>query len=87
VPYRVQLLRSARDQLAALPKKIQGQIAERIDALADDPRPSGVKVLHARERIYRIRSGDYRVLYTVADEQAVVTITDIGDRKDVYRNR
>jgi mRNA interferase RelE/StbE len=85
VPYSVLILESAKRQLADLPKKIQGQIASRIDALVNDPRPSGVKLLHATARICRLRSGDYRILYQIDDEKSLVTVTDIGDRKDIYR--
>jgi len=85
VPYSVVVLESAKEQLARLPKKIQTQIASRIEALVDSPRPPGVKLLHVAERTYRVRSGDYRILYQVDDAKQLVTVTDIGDRKDIYR--
>ena len=84
--YAVRILESAKTQLQRLPRKIQKQIAARIDALASTPRPQGSKLLYATERIYRLRSGDYRVLYEVNDEKSLITVTNIGDRKDIYRN-
>ena len=85
MPYSVVILESAKDELADLPKKIQTQIAARIEVLADNPRPPGVKLLHAAERIYRLRSGDYRLLYQIDDARQLVIVTDIGNRKDIYR--
>jgi mRNA interferase RelE/StbE len=86
VPYRIEFLRSATRELASLPKSGQRQIAAHINALADKPRPHGVKKLEGQERLYRIRAGDYRVLYEIDDDKSLVTIITIGNRRDVYRN-
>lgn len=73
-----------------VPKPHRVQIIKRIKALTDDPRPRGVKQLHGvtdgSDPVYRIRSGDYRVLYSVRNG-SLITILDIGHRKDVYRRK
>ncbi|HUZ24350.1 MAG TPA: type II toxin-antitoxin system RelE/ParE family toxin [Streptosporangiaceae bacterium] len=70
-------------------RKLDRQVAERIkaatEALRDDPRPAGAKMLTGSHGLLRIRVGDYRVLYTVDDEQRVVRVADAGHRSDIYR--
>ena len=84
--WQVKLLPSAAEELAALPQKPRRQIARRIDGLKENPRPRGVKALKGKgEGIYRVRSGDYRILYRIRDEELVVLVIKLGDRKDIYR--
>jgi mRNA interferase RelE/StbE len=61
------------------------RIVERIRSLASDPRPQGVKKLSGASERYRIRQGDFRILYEIADNVLVVTIVEVIDRKDAYR--
>ena len=87
-PREVVYTESALAFLEGLPKKLQKQIIGKVARLAADPKPPGSKVVRGATRedgepVYRIRQGDYRVLY-VADE-SVVTVLDIGHRKDIYR--
>ena len=77
------ILRRAQKELANLPKPNYPRIRDSIAALASNPRPVGCKKLTGREG-WRIRSGDYRVIYEIEDSQRRVTILDIGHRKDVY---
>jgi mRNA interferase RelE/StbE len=70
--------------LAKLPQDVQERLDEAIDGLADDPRPAGSRKLRGREG-YRLRVGDYRVLYAVDHEARRVTVTRVGHRRDVYR--
>jgi mRNA interferase RelE/StbE len=72
--------------IETLPIKIQRQLFSHIESLALNPRPPGCKLLHADEKIYRIRSGNYRIIYQIQDKILLVVIVKIGDRKDVYRN-
>jgi mRNA interferase RelE/StbE len=69
-------------------RKLDRQIAERIkaatEALRDDPRPSGAKMLTGSHGLWRIRIGDYRVVYTVDDQQRLVRVAAAGHRRDVY---
>jgi mRNA interferase RelE/StbE len=83
--YRVEIKRSAAKEIRAISRKKDRQrVVARIEALADDPRPSGCTKLSGREA-YRIRQGAYRVVYTVADEVLVVEVVKVGHRRDVYR--
>lgn len=73
--------------LEGAPKKFQGQIKKKIETLAPDPHPPGCKKLKGvgdgTEEVYRVRSGDYRVLYVVRPN--LIVVLDIGHRKEVYR--
>jgi mRNA interferase RelE/StbE len=82
--YQLAILRRAVKELARLPEKDRRRIEIDIEALAATPRPHGSKKLTGRDG-YRIRSGDYRVVYEVDDRQRTVTILHVGHRKDVYR--
>lgn len=82
--YGLEVEDRAGKELLKLPKKAVRRISEAIRALADDPRPPGVKKLAARDG-YRIRVGNYRVLYVVEDRLQRIRIFKIGDRKSVYR--
>jgi mRNA interferase RelE/StbE len=83
--YRVQIDRQALKYLHDLPKKVQRQIAAGIDALAEDPFPSGACAIAGQNDIWRIRSGGYRIAYSVRNEVLLILIIRIGDRKDFYR--
>ena len=71
--------------MTKLPKAQQRRLARKIDALRETPRPHGVHKLRANEDLYRIRIGDYRVVYRIADADLVVRAVAIGHRRDVYR--
>jgi len=83
--YQIEFLRSAAKELAALPKAIQQRIARVIDSLSDDPRPPGAKALQGDGKYLRIRVGDYRVIYQVADDRLIVLVVKVGHRRDVYQ--
>jgi mRNA interferase RelE/StbE len=82
--YRVEIAREARKQIARLPKDVADRVLEVIAALADEPRPFGCVRLASDVR-WRIRVGDYRVLYLIADTVLVVTVVRVAHRKDAYR--
>jgi mRNA interferase RelE/StbE len=82
--WRVVVVRSAERELANLSSDIQLRIAKSIRSLEDDAFPAGAKRLKGREE-FRIRVGDYRVLYTVEHKSRVLTISAIGHRREVYR--
>ncbi|MBI4603510.1 MAG: type II toxin-antitoxin system RelE/ParE family toxin [Planctomycetes bacterium] len=82
--YTIDVRPKAARQLEALPPRIQRQVAARIDSLAVDPRPPGSKKLKGVEELYRLRSGDYRIIYQVQDKRLLVLVLRIADRKDVY---
>ncbi|OGG45836.1 MAG: addiction module toxin RelE [Candidatus Handelsmanbacteria bacterium RIFCSPLOWO2_12_FULL_64_10] len=83
--YRLKILPSAQRELAALPTKIQRQVDKRIRALATNPRPHGSIKLSGEKDLYRIQSGDYRIIYEIRDDVLLVTVVRVRHRKDVYR--
>jgi mRNA interferase RelE/StbE len=83
--YEVQLVAIARRELLKLPAKIRVRVADAIRALGADPRPPGCKKLSGDMAYYRIRVGDYRVLYEVRDREILVLEITIGHRREVYR--
>ncbi len=85
--YQVELSRAASKQLKKLPVEELTRVQEKIDELADNPRPDGVVKLKDSEDSYRIRAGSYRVLYDIFDDVLLVSVIRIGHRKDVYRNK
>ena len=82
--YRIYLRRSAANELGRIPKRNLQRIVERIRSLEQNPRPHGCEKLSALER-YRVRPGDYRIVYAVDDEEMTVDIIKIGHRSEVYR--
>ncbi len=84
--YRVFISPSADRVIARLPRETRCRIADRIAALADNPRPPG-SVKLTGEDTYRIRVGDYRIIYSIHDDRLVVIVIDVGHRKEVYRRR
>ena len=85
--YRVELTPKARREILALSKDVQERIDTRILALADNPRPQGSKKLGGEDGLYRIRVGDYRIVYAIRDDILVVLVVRIGHRSEVYRKR
>jgi mRNA interferase RelE/StbE len=85
MPYVVEIRDSAAKVLASLGKKQRRQIVARIDGLADNPRPRGAEKLQGAEDLYRIRSGDYRIIYQVTEVRLLVLVIRIGHRREVYR--
>jgi len=84
--YRVLIKASAGKELERLgTKSDRARIVGRIQVLADNPRPQGCEKLAGYADRFRIRQGNYRVVYLVDDQRREVTIFKIGDRKDVYR--
>jgi mRNA interferase RelE/StbE len=82
--YEVRFKPAAAKELAKLPADVLRRIAPRIDALASNPRPHGVEKL-AGEDAWRIRVGDFRVVYTIEDRVLVVLVIHIGNRREVYK--
>jgi mRNA interferase RelE/StbE len=82
--YSVRITRSAEKEIARLPVAIRRLVVLRIGALATEPRPHGSQKL-ADDDKYRIRQGDYRVVYTIRDAIVTVTVVRVAHRSDVYR--
>jgi mRNA interferase RelE/StbE len=83
--YQVLIVRSAERQLKKLPPQAQRKIAAVIMSLAIEPRPYGSKKLTGTANSYRVRVGDYRIIYDIFDREIVVSVLKIGHRKDIYR--
>lgn len=83
--YRVDIDRPAMRDLGKLPLELRSRIVARIQALGADPRPRGAKKLAGSSDRYRIRVGDYRVLYCIADEVLLVLVVAVAPREHVYR--
>ncbi len=83
--YTVEFAASARREFKALERAIQRRVATRIDALANQPFPPGAKKLQGERDLYRLRVGDYRIIYRVDGKRVTVLILKIGHRRDVYR--
>jgi mRNA interferase RelE/StbE len=83
--YSVLLAPPAERQLRTFAPAIQKRLVKRMKALQHTPRPPGVKKLAGEEDLYRIREGDYRIIYTIQDKELIVLVVKIGDRKEVYR--
>lgn len=84
MPYTVEFLKTAEEELAGLSKDAQRQIVKRVESLKDDPRPAGVKRLKSPEKFLRLRIGDYRVIYLVEGRHLVVLVVKVGARKKIY---
>jgi mRNA interferase RelE/StbE len=82
--YSLRFKESVAKDLRSFPKQDVKRILNRIDALADNPRPAGAEKLSTRE-LYRIRQGRYRVLYEIQDAVLLVIVVKVGKRSDVYR--
>jgi mRNA interferase RelE/StbE len=87
--YNVIITRKAEKQLSDIPKVIYRNIREHIDDLANEPRPYGYKQLkgYGNNIHYRIRVGNYRIIYTIEDKILTIEVVKIDNRKDVYKSR
>ena len=85
--YRVEINRSAVRDIAALPEKMRVRVVSAVDSLAANPRPHGVTSMKGQCGQYRIRVGDYRVIYEVKDMVLVVTVIRVGHRREIYRDK
>jgi len=84
--YTLEILPTARRDLLSLPGPIQKRIGHKIESLKNNARPAGVKALKSkRGDFYRLRVGDYRILYEIRDKVLLIIVIKIGHRREVYR--
>ena len=83
--YKIEWKQSARRELRNLDRAVIPRIVAAVEALADDPYPRGSKKLVGSEHTYRIRIGDYRVIYSLYTARVIIEIIRVGHRKTVYR--
>jgi mRNA interferase RelE/StbE len=83
--YEILINQGAKRQLKKLSAQVLEQLGSAIDKLGQDPRPSGVKKLKGASNFYRVRSGDYRIIYQIQDQQLIVLIVSVGHRQEIYK--
>lgn len=84
VSYKILVKSSAVKELRSIPKHDLQRITDRIFSLANDPRPPGSEKLSGQER-YRIRQGNYRIVYSIHDDELTIWVVRVGHRREVYR--
>ncbi len=85
--YVIVISRIAEKQIATFPRHVANSVVAKIDALKDNPRPHGSKKLEGSDMEYRIRSGDYRIIYRIEDSKLFIEVIRVGHRRDVYKNK
>lgn len=83
MPYQIQIRKTAQKQLDKLPDNVADKLLDAIEALGVNPRPQGYIKLKGTDG-YRIRKGDYRIIYDIYDSILVVDVIAVGDRKGIY---
>ncbi len=84
--YRIELLKQVVKALKKVPKADRDKIARKIDMLKEQPIPIGAKKLKGTNLdFYRIRQGDWRIIYTIEDGELLIVIVALGHRRDIYR--
>lgn len=82
--YIVEISGAARKQIKRMPKTEKKKILDKIDSLSDNPRPFGYKKLFYYTEYFRVRVGNYRIIYTISDRKLLVIIAEVTDRRDAY---
>jgi mRNA interferase RelE/StbE len=85
VNYGVLIANRARKEMEGIQSPALETIERKILSLGDDPRPPGCKRLKGDDRTWRVRSGNYRILFQIDDSEKTVTVIKVGHRKDIYR--
>ncbi len=83
--YEVEIAPAAKRQIKKLPPDVQQNVVTKLEELAFEPRPDGVKKLEGSDNLYRVRAGKYRIIYEIQDSLLLVTVVKVKHRKDVYR--
>lgn len=84
--YSIELNKTVLKSLEDIPKSDLKKIGKKIDGLASNPRPPKVEKLGGHENLYRVRSGDYRIVYQIFDKRLLILVINIGHRREVYRD-
>jgi mRNA interferase RelE/StbE len=83
--YAIEFRASARNAMRKLPAAVLARLGPKIDSLADNPRPPDCVKLAGQENLYRVRVGDYRIVYQIQDARLIVVVILVAHRRDVYR--
>jgi len=85
-PYRIEYTKTALKDLKKVARADLERIIAKIESLADDPRPHGVRKLSGEDDLYRVRVGDYRIIYAIDDSARIATIARVRQRGEAYAN-
>ena len=83
--YEITFARSARKELQALPSTVAQRILTKVESLAEEPRPAGCRKLRGPANLWRLRVGEYRVVYDIDDDNRIIDIVIVRHRSDAYR--
>jgi len=83
--YKVEWKSAAYHELKNLDRQVISRVLRTVEALAQNPIPPGARKLHGADRTYRVRVGDYRIIYELAEQEQMVTLIRVRHRKDAYR--
>jgi mRNA interferase RelE/StbE len=83
--YSVEFVASAAKEFRSLPADLKHRVGLTVDSLSDTPFPAGVRKLHGHRRLYRVRVGQYRVVYEIDEQRKLVLVTRIRHRREAYR--
>ncbi len=83
--YEVRIAKRVAKSLASLERRAQQRVRAAIELLADDPRPPACVAMQGEDSVYRVRVGDYRIVYEVLDEVLLIQVVRVGHRREVYR--
>jgi mRNA interferase RelE/StbE len=84
--YSIQISKTPKRFIERLPNNVAKRIVKAIDGLADNPRPTGCRKLEGYEFLYRIRVGDWRIVYAIYDEQVLIVVVEVATRGNAYKN-
>jgi mRNA interferase RelE/StbE len=83
--YGLQFVASAAKEFRSLPASIKGRVGRAVEALRKNPRPDGARKLIGHERFFRIRVGQYRIVYEIDDQAKLIRVTRVRHRREAYR--
>ena len=83
--YEIIIVSAVRKQLKRINREDKKRILDKIQSLANNPRPHGYKELKGSENLFRVRTGDYRIIYEIQDKMLLITILKVGNRREIYR--
>ena len=82
--YSVRIRPTAQRQIKKLSRSVQARVVRRLEQLTADPRPRGVEKLTAKDNLYRLREGDYRIIYQIRDQELSVLVVKVAHRRNAY---
>jgi mRNA interferase RelE/StbE len=86
VSYSLEIVRSAQKDIKKLPAEFRPRVIKDINRLAHNPRPIGCEKLKGSKSSYRIRLGDYRVIYKITDTRLIISVVRVAHRREAYKN-